>query len=82
VTGVIGFVGLVAPHMVRLACGPSHRVLLPASALVGAILVLMADSVARVVVAPTELPLGVLTAMAGAPFFLTLLLRSRERAWA
>jgi iron complex transport system permease protein len=82
VTGVIGFVGLVAPHMVRLACGPSHRVLLPASALVGAILVLMADSVARVVVAPAELPLGVLTAMAGAPFFLTLLLRSRERAWA
>jgi iron complex transport system permease protein len=81
-TGVISFVGLVAPHMVRLACGPSHRVLLPASALAGAILVLVADSVARVVVAPAELPLGVLTAMAGAPFFLVLLLRSREAgAW-
>jgi iron complex transport system permease protein len=75
-TGIIGFVGLVAPHMVRLMCGPDHRWVLPGSALLGASLVLLADAVARTVVAPAELPLGVLTALVGVPFFL-LLLRSR-----
>jgi iron complex transport system permease protein len=82
VTGIISFVGLVAPHMVRMVCGPSHRVLLPASGLAGAVLVLAADSAARVVVAPAELPLGVLTALAGAPLFIALLLRAREGVWA
>lgn len=75
-TGIIGFVGLVAPHMVRLMCGPDHRWVLPGSALLGASLVLLADAAARTVVAPAELPLGVLTAMVGVPFFL-LLLRGR-----
>jgi iron complex transport system permease protein len=83
VTGIIGFIGLIAPHMVRLALGPSHRLLLPAAALTGAILVVAADSVARVVVAPAELPLGVLTAFVGAPVFLALLARShRSGGWA
>jgi iron complex transport system permease protein len=76
-TGVIGFVGLVAPHLVRLVCGPDHRVLLPAAALAGALLVVLADLAARTVVAPAELPLGVVTALAGGPFFLALLLRER-----
>lgn len=76
-TGIIGFIGLVAPHMVRLLCGPDHRWVLPGSALLGATLVLLADAVARTVAAPAELPLGVLTALVGVPFFL-LLLRGRS----
>lgn len=75
-TGIIGFVGLVAPHMVRIMSGPDHRWVLPGSALLGASLVLLADALARTVAAPAELPLGVLTALVGVPFFL-LLLRGR-----
>jgi len=75
--GLIGFVGLVIPHMVRLLIGPDHRALLPASALAGASLLLIADSLARVVVLPAELPTGILTALLGAPFFVVLLLKQR-----
>jgi iron complex transport system permease protein len=78
-TGIIGFVGLVAPHCVRLVAGPDHRVVLPGSALLGAALVLIADSVARTAVKPAELPLGVLTAFVGVPFFLLLLRHFRSR---
>ena len=78
-TGIIGFVGLVAPHCVRLLAGPDHRVVLPGSALLGAALVLAADSVARTVVQPAELPLGILTAFVGVPFFLLLLRHFRSR---
>lgn len=74
-TGAIGFIGLVAPHMVRLAVGPRHRLLLPASALLGALLLTLADTVARVIVAPAELPIGILTALLGVPFFVLLLRR-------
>jgi len=73
--GVISFVGLVVPHLLRLLIGPDHHRLLPAAALAGASLVVVADSVARTVVAPAELPLGVLTSLIGGPFFLWLLLR-------
>ena len=76
-TGVIGFIGIVVPHLMRLAIGPLHRPLLPASALGGAILLTLADTACRVVVAPAELPIGILTALFGAPFFLWLLLRRR-----
>jgi iron complex transport system permease protein len=79
VTGVIGFVGLVAPHMVRLACGPDQRIVLPGAALLGAALVVAADLVARTVVSPAELPIGILTALIGAPFFFALLLRRRAQ---
>ncbi|KTT13462.1 FecCD family ABC transporter permease [Pseudacidovorax intermedius] len=78
-TGVIGFIGLVAPHAVRLAAGPDHRVVLPAAGLVGAALVLAADAVARTAMAPAELPLGVLTAALGVPAFLWMLRRFRGR---
>ncbi|WP_431096911.1 FecCD family ABC transporter permease [Polaromonas aquatica] len=78
-TGIIGFIGLVAPHCVRLVAGPDHRIVLPGSALLGAALVLAADSVARTVVKPAELPLGVLTAFVGVPFFLLLLRHFRSR---
>jgi len=75
VSGLIGFVGLVAPHAARLLVGSDHRRLIPASALAGAALLLLADAAARLVVAPAELPVGVVTALIGGPFFLSLLLR-------
>ncbi|WP_177412477.1 FecCD family ABC transporter permease [Pseudomonas cavernicola] len=75
--GMIGFIGLVVPHLVRLLVGPDHRVLLPASALAGASLLLFADVLARLALAPAELPIGIVTALLGAPFFLYLLLRGR-----
>lgn len=77
VAGPIGFVGIVVPHLLRLAIGPDHRTLLPASALFGAILLLGADMAARTLVAPAELPIGILTAAIGAPVFLWILLRRR-----
>lgn len=76
-TGMIGFIGLVVPHLIRLLAGPNHRILLPASAIAGACLLLLADIVARVVLAPAELQIGIVTALLGAPFFLYLLMRRR-----
>lgn len=73
--GMIGFVGIVVPHVLRLTAGPDHRMLLPASCLLGAALLVVADTVARTIAAPAELPIGILTAAFGAPFFLWLLLR-------
>ncbi|WP_244300778.1 FecCD family ABC transporter permease [Roseibium hamelinense] len=77
VSGGIGFVGIVVPHLLRLTIGPDHRYLLPASALLGASLLILADTASRTLVAPAELPIGILTAFAGAPFFLWILLRKR-----
>ena len=77
VSGGIGFVGIVVPHLLRLLIGPDNRYLLPASALLGASLLLLADAVSRTIVAPAELPIGIVTAAAGAPFFLWILLRKR-----
>jgi len=77
VSGGIGFVGIVVPHLLRLLIGPDHRYLLPASALLGATLLLLADAVSRTIVAPAELPIGIVTAAVGAPFFLWILLRRR-----
>lgn len=77
--GMIGFIGLVVPHAVRSLLGPRHARVLPVSALVGAILLVLADTAARSVRAPAELPIGVLTALVGAPFFMALLLRLRRR---
>ncbi|MDF3845875.1 iron chelate uptake ABC transporter family permease subunit [Pseudomonas citronellolis] len=76
--GLIGFIGLVVPHLLRLIVGPDHRVLLPASMFGGAILLLLADLVARLALAPAELPIGIVTALIGAPFFLYLLIRGRS----
>ncbi|MRS12825.1 MAG: iron ABC transporter permease [Actinobacteria bacterium] len=78
VSGLIGFVGLMTPHMVRLVVGPGHRTLLPASVLAGAIVLVVADLIARVVLAPVEIPVGIVTALAGGPFFIWLLVR-KER---
>jgi iron complex transport system permease protein len=76
--GVIGFVGIIVPHLLRLVIGPGHRRLLPASACLGAILLLGADTFARTIAAPAEVPIGILTALVGAPFFLAILLRQRS----
>lgn len=80
ITGMIGFVGLVVPHLVRALLGPDHRRLLPGSALAGASLLVLADLCARTVVTPSELPVGVVTAMIGAPLFLWQLATERARA--
>jgi iron complex transport system permease protein len=79
VSGVVGFVGLIVPHAVRLVWGPDHRFLLPMATIVGAAFTVLADGAARSLLSPTELPVGVVTAFCGAPFFLYLL-RSSGRA--
>jgi iron complex transport system permease protein len=76
--GLIGFVGLVMPHAVRLVLGPDHRLLIPASALAGATFLMVTDTLARTVLAPTELPVGIITALIGAPVFIYLLRRTRR----
>ncbi|MFZ5690163.1 MAG: FecCD family ABC transporter permease [Pseudomonadota bacterium] len=80
VSGIIGFVGIVVPHLLRLMIGPGHRLLLPASILLGAALLLFADTAARTIAAPAEIPIGIITAAIGAPFFLVMLLRQRSLA--
>jgi len=76
--GVVGFVGIVVPHLLRLIMGPRHGALLPASALAGAVMLLIADTFARTLAAPAEVPIGILCALVGAPFFLGILLRQRS----
>jgi len=82
VAGIVGFVGIVVPHVVRLLAGPDHRIVLPASALLGATLVLVADIFARMLVRPAELPLGVVMAIIGAPVFLHMVVRRGAAAGA
>ena len=79
--GLIGFVGLIVPHTMRLLAGPDHRRLVTASALAGAAFLVLADSVARTIIAPREVPIGVITAMLGGPFFLGLLRRRKTSYW-
>jgi iron complex transport system permease protein len=76
-SGMIGFVGLIIPHVGRMLVGPDHRVLIPTAALLGSALLMIADALARTVVAPVELPVGVVTALLGAPWFIYLLRQRR-----
>jgi len=78
-TGIIGFVGLITPHIMRILVGPNHRILLPASALAGAIFLIWSDTIARTILSPTEIPVGIITAFCGAPFFVYLLQKSKKR---
>ena len=81
-SGLIGFVGLIIPHGVRLVFGPDHRQLLPLAAIIGAVFLVIADTIARTIVAPAQLPVGVITAIAGGPFFLVLLAKyTRKVSW-
>jgi iron complex transport system permease protein len=77
VAGPVGFVGIIVPHLVRLLVGSDHRVVLPSSALFGAAFLVGCDVVARIIIAPVEVPVGVVTALIGGPFFLWLLVRKR-----
>ncbi|MGM0397116.1 MAG: FecCD family ABC transporter permease [Bacillota bacterium] len=79
ISGIIGFVGLIIPHIVRLIVGPDHRILLPASAVVGSIFMVFTDTIARTVISPMEIPVGIITAIFGGPFFIYLL-RSKKKA--
>ncbi len=79
--GLIGFVGLIVPHSVRLAIGPNHRRLVPASALAGATFLVAADSFARTILAPRDIPIGVVTALLGGPFFFVLLRSKKRSSW-
>ena len=79
--GIIGFVGLIVPHVTRIIVGPDHRRLIAASAMSGGALVILADTVARIVAAPAEVPIGIITALIGCPFFLFLLARRKETGW-
>ncbi len=79
VAGMIGFVGLIVPRMMRMIVGPDHRLLIPASALGGAIFLILADALARTIMPPLEIPVGALTALLGAPYFVYLL-RTRQNA--
>jgi iron complex transport system permease protein len=82
ISGGIGFVGIVVPHLLRLVIGPDHRYLLPSTALLGASFLLLADAISRTIVAPSELPIGIVTAAVGGPFFLSILLRRRaDTVW-
>lgn len=78
ISGLIGFIGLIIPHIMRILIGPDHRILIPASAIAGAIFLVICDAVARTVVSPIELPVGVITALSGGPFFIYLLRKKKE----
>ncbi len=80
--GIIGFIGLVVPHIARLLVGSNHKFYLPLSAILGAFVLLWADSIARIIIAPAELPIGIITALLGAPFFLWLLIKNRQDSMA
>lgn len=79
VSGIIGFVGLIIPHIVRIIIGPDHRILLPASALSGGIFMIFADTIARTMISPVEIPVGIITALFGGPFFLYLLKKTKSQ---
>jgi iron complex transport system permease protein len=78
VSGIIGFIGLIIPHIVRLIVGPDHRILLPSSALVGGIFMVFADTIARTIISPTEIPVGIITSLFGGPFFIYLLSKKKR----
>ena len=80
-TGPIGFIGLIVPHALRIAFGADHRILIPCSFLLGAAFLAVCDTVARTVLAPTEIPVGVITALLGGPFFIWLLRSKRRSLW-
>ncbi|MYM59036.1 iron chelate uptake ABC transporter family permease subunit [Vibrio sp. OCN044] len=79
VSGMIGFIGLIIPHLGRMLCGPDHRSLVPISACLGALLLTITDMISRTVLAPAELPVGIVTAMIGSPFFIYLLFKQRGK---
>ncbi|MHA1450607.1 MAG: FecCD family ABC transporter permease, partial [Candidatus Hodarchaeales archaeon] len=80
-SGVIGFVGLIIPHLIRMITGPDHRILMPVSAISGASFLIIADIIAKTIIYPAELPVGIITAICGTPFFLYLLRKRKKTGW-
>ncbi len=80
-TGVIGFIGLIAPHLSRMLVGGDNRYLIPCSCLMGALILVLADLVGRTIMAPTEIPVGIITSFIGVPFFIFMLVRQRRQWW-
>ena len=78
VSGIIGFIGLIIPHMTRLLVGPDHRILIPTSALLGAVVLIICDTLARTLMSPAEIPVGIITALLGSPFFVYLLIKRKK----
>ncbi|MCJ7727280.1 MAG: iron chelate uptake ABC transporter family permease subunit, partial [Actinobacteria bacterium] len=81
VSGIIGFVGLITPHILRLIVGPDHKILYPTSAVAGGIVLLMSDTLARTILMPREIPVGIITSIVGVPFFLYLLVKSKKQVF-
>ena len=79
VSGIIGFVGLITPHILRIIVGPNHKILYPTSAIAGGVVLLMSDTIARTILSPREIPVGIITSIIGVPFFLYLLIRSKKQ---
>jgi len=79
ISGIIGFIGLIIPHLTRILVGPDHRILIPTSALLGAIVLIVCDTLARVLMSPAEIPVGIITSLLGSPFFVYLLLNRKNR---
>lgn len=79
ISGVIGFVGLIIPHAVRMIFGPDHKVLLPFSMIIGAIFMIISDTIARTIAAPSEIPVGAITALLGSPYFIYLLIKTKKK---
>jgi iron complex transport system permease protein len=77
--GMIGFIGLIVPHLARMIVGPNHRQLLPVAVILGALLLLISDMISRTIIAPLDLPVGIVTGILGAPFFLWLLIKQRGK---
>ncbi len=81
VSGIIGFIGLIVPHMIRIVLGPDHKILIPSSALLGGILLIWSDMIARTIITPVELPVGIITKLLGAPFFIYLAKKKASEMW-
>ncbi len=81
VSGIIGFVGLITPHILRLMVGPDHKILFPTSAIAGGIVMLLSDTLARTILSPREIPVGIIASIVGVPFFLYLLVRSKKQSF-
>ncbi len=81
VSGIIGFIGLIVPHMIRMILGPDHKILIPSSALLGGIILIWSDTIARTIIAPSELPVGIITELLGAPFFIYLAKKKGSDMW-
>jgi iron complex transport system permease protein len=81
ISGIIGFVGLITPHILRLIVGPDHKILYPTSAVAGGIVLLMSDTLARTILMPREIPVGIITSIVGVPFFLYLLVKSKKQVF-